>query len=104
MGGVPVQVRVTPGARRASIGPAWAGDPQVLAVAVRERAADGAANRAVAAALAKHLAVAPSSITLVAGPSARRKRFAVTVTGPAQEAEIRRRLRMLLDHGDASGP
>jgi uncharacterized protein YggU (UPF0235/DUF167 family) len=44
-----------------------------LMVAVKERAADGKANRAIEKAIAKYFDVAPSHVRIVAGASAREK-------------------------------
>jgi uncharacterized protein YggU (UPF0235/DUF167 family) len=44
-----------------------------LVVAVKERAADGKANRAVEKAVAKHFGIAPSRVKIVAGHTAREK-------------------------------
>jgi len=67
-----VQVRVKPGAKRASV----VFEEGVLRIAVRERAIDGAANRAAIATLAKALGVAPSSIEILRGEHAPFKRIA----------------------------
>lgn len=48
-----------------------------LSVAVRERAHDGAANRAIVVALAEHFGVAPDAVRIIAGQTSRRKVFRV---------------------------
>ena len=44
-----------------------------LVVAVKERAADGRANRAVEKAVAKHFGIAPARVRIVVGHAARGK-------------------------------
>jgi uncharacterized protein YggU (UPF0235/DUF167 family) len=44
-----------------------------LIVAVKERAADGNANRAVEKAIAKYFGIAPSRVRIIAGAAAREK-------------------------------
>jgi uncharacterized protein (TIGR00251 family) len=44
-----------------------------LVVAVKERAADGKANRAIEKAIAKYFGVAPARVRIVAGHTAREK-------------------------------
>lgn len=68
-----ITVKVKPGSREPGI--SCSGD--VLVVAVRQRAVEGAANAAVVAALAGWLDVAPSRISIERGASGRRKRIAV---------------------------
>ncbi len=65
-----ISVRVTPRGGRNSID-AWDGD--VLRVRVAAVPADGAANEAVIALLAKALAVPKSAITIASGGSSRTK-------------------------------
>lgn len=68
-------VRVKPGSRR---GPLVESDADgALTVHVRERAADGAANAGVVAALAAHLGVRRADITIRTGHAARIKRIEV---------------------------
>lgn len=77
--GIDVAVRVTPGARRASVGGLWR-EPDGsarLVIAVRERPEAGAATAAAAAALAEAFGVAGSSVTLKRGGTSRRKTFVV---------------------------
>lgn len=68
-------VRVTPGASRARVGGGWVvGDsPAALRVAVSERAVDGAASRAVCAAVASAFDVPARTVRLVSGASSRTK-------------------------------
>ncbi len=53
------------------------GDDGMLVVTVRERAIEGAANRAVEAALAKHFGVPKRAIRISAGATARVKTVVV---------------------------
>lgn len=85
-----VAVRVRPGASRAAVGGRYGADQLVVAVA--ERAVDGAANRAVIAALAAAFAVRRTDVEIVGGRTARSK----TVTVAGDLAELDRRLRELL--------
>lgn len=62
-----------------------------LRVAVTDPPEDGRANRAVAAALAKALGVAPSAVTLAQGAGARLKTFRIA-GDPAVLSETLRRL------------
>jgi uncharacterized protein len=71
---VELSVRVTPRAADDRIGPYAAG---LLHVRVTRPPADGEANRAVAAIIARAIGVAPSALTLLAGSRGRLKRFAV---------------------------
>ncbi|MBO0682975.1 MAG: DUF167 domain-containing protein [Candidatus Dormibacteraeota bacterium] len=64
-----VAVRAHPGASRRRV--AWEGD--VLHVWVTARAVEGAANRALLAAVAGHLGVRPSAVELVSGERSRDK-------------------------------
>jgi uncharacterized protein YggU (UPF0235/DUF167 family) len=68
-----ITVKVKPGSRQPGISSAG----EVLVVAVRQRAIDGAANAAVVAALAAWFDVAPSRISIEGGASGRLKRIAV---------------------------
>lgn len=67
-------VRVKPGSRN---GPRVADTDDGLVVWVRERAADGAANRGVIAALAAHFGVPSREVTILRGHSSRIKRVEV---------------------------
>jgi uncharacterized protein YggU (UPF0235/DUF167 family) len=74
--GVRVFVRVTPGAREAGIGGTFALPAgRALEVRVAARAADGAANAAVVAALADALGVPKRAVTIVSGAASRLKRL-----------------------------
>jgi uncharacterized protein len=76
---VRVAVRARPGARRAAVGGRWDGPRgPALLVAVRARAAEGAANDAVVAAVAAAFGVRPSAVALVAGGRSRDKVLEVT--------------------------
>lgn len=66
-----LRIRVKPGARRGPL--VETGDDGVLTVIVRERAVDGAANTAVERALAAHLGLSPSRVTISRGHGARVK-------------------------------
>lgn len=66
-----IRVRVKPGSRR---GPLVEEDTEAdYLVTVRERAVEGKANAAVERALADHLGIAPSRVTIVRGHTARIK-------------------------------
>ena len=70
-----ISVRVKPGSRK---GPLIETDADgTLTIYVRERAIDGAANEAVVRVLSEHLGVARSRVQLVAGRTARVKRFRI---------------------------
>jgi uncharacterized protein len=75
---VAVAVKVQPRARRPGLRADVAGvDGQLLAIAVREPAVDGRANRAACAALAVAVGVASSHVALAAGATSRRKTLLV---------------------------
>jgi uncharacterized protein (TIGR00251 family) len=78
--GVTFDVLVTPRASRERIGPVT-GDR--LKVAVTAPPVEGAANAAVAAALARALGVARSSVAVVRGEGSRRKTVRVAGVGRA---------------------
>ena len=86
-----VVVHVTPRADADRAGPYAAG---VLQVRVTRPPADGEANEAVRALLARVLGVRPSAVTLLSGRRARTKRFAIDGLGPP---ELARRLLALGD-------
>lgn len=70
-----ITVRVKPGSAK---GPLVQTEPDAtLTIYVRERAADGKANAAVLRLLAEHLGLPRARITLVAGATARIKRFRI---------------------------
>jgi uncharacterized protein YggU (UPF0235/DUF167 family) len=72
--GVSVAVKVQPKARRPGLqGTAPAVDGLRLRIGVSEPAEGGRANRALCAALAKALHIAPSDIRITAGAAAREK-------------------------------
>lgn len=72
--GVAVAVKVQPQARRPGLhGTVPDTDGDRLAIAVREPAEDGRANRAACAALAEALGLPSSKVEVAAGASARRK-------------------------------
>lgn len=73
--GISLDLRVTPGARQAGIrGVQDVGDGrEALAVAVRAKAREGEANKAVIALIAGALGIAPARISLMTGARARLK-------------------------------
>lgn len=78
-GGVAVAVKVQPRARRPGLhGMVPDTDGERLAIAVREPAEDGRANKAACAALAEAIGVPPSSVEVTAGATARRKTLRVS--------------------------
>lgn len=89
-----ISVRVRPGASRASVGGAYgAGGRDALIVAVTARAVDGAANRAVVAALADAFGLRRRDVTLVTGGQSKTKVLELAGDEPA----LRGRLQSLLD-------
>ena len=64
-----ISIKAKPGAKVAGI----TEKNGQLVVAVKERAADGKANRAVEKAIAKHFGIAPSRVRIIAGVTAREK-------------------------------
>jgi uncharacterized protein YggU (UPF0235/DUF167 family) len=64
-------VRVTPGARAASVTP----DGDIIRISVNARAVDGAATEAARDALARSLGVAKTRLTLLRGATSREKLF-----------------------------
>jgi uncharacterized protein YggU (UPF0235/DUF167 family) len=84
-------VAVVPRAARDHVGP-WA--EGVLTVRVTRPPAEGEANTAVLAEVARALDVAPSRIQLVAGKRSRRKRLRID---GLEQAELRARLMGLAD-------
>lgn len=81
-----VEVAVVARASRDAIGPLVDG---VLRIHVSRPPAGGEANRAVLRLLARSLGVPPSSLELVSGRTARRKRVLVRGIGPE---EVERRI------------
>ena len=78
-----LSVRVTPRAEADRAGPYTAA---VLHVRVTRPPADGEANRAVAAVVARALGVSRAAVSLVAGTRSRNKRFAIDGLSPADVA------------------
>ncbi|NLF03508.1 MAG: DUF167 domain-containing protein [Actinomycetales bacterium] len=69
-----IPLRVRPGASRTRVGGAYGeGADARLVVAVSARAVDGAATKAVLAAVAKAFGVRPREVTLVSGATSRDK-------------------------------
>ena len=87
-----VAVRVRPGASRTRVGGSYGeGADARLVVAVSERAVDGAATKAVLAAVAKAFGVRPREVELVSGATSRDKVVDVDVpaaTGAARLTEL----------------
>jgi uncharacterized protein YggU (UPF0235/DUF167 family) len=77
---VTLHIRVTPNAGRDALEGALARDDGTMVLGVRVKAVpeDGKANAAVTALLAKALRVSKSSISVIAGHTARQKTLAVT--------------------------
>ena len=71
-----VTVRVKPGSRKGPL--IEVGEDGMLTIYVPDRAVDGKANEAVTRLLAAHLGVPRSRLELVAGATARVKRFRLT--------------------------
>ena len=75
-------VRVKPGSRRGPLVEETPDDPTAsLTVHVRERAADGAANEGVIAALAAHFGVPRRDVVILRGHKARIKRVSIGGVG-----------------------
>ncbi len=73
-GGAEIRVHVQPGARRSEV---RGFHDDALKIAVREKATDGAANRAVCSLLSALLGVAKSDVEILSGHRSRRKRVRV---------------------------
>lgn len=87
--GVSVRVKVQPRARRPGLqGLAPSADGPRLKVAVTEAPEDGRANRAVCAALAKALGIAPSAVQVTLGAAAREKTLAIAGDPEALSARL----------------
>lgn len=89
-----LSIRVRPGASRTAVSGRY-GDDDVLCVAVRERAVDGAATQAAMDALASAFALPRSAVRLLHGQTARTK--LVRLDGPPEA--LRKRLDELLGTG-----
>jgi uncharacterized protein len=83
--GVQIAVRVRPGSSRDRVGGCYG--PDILVVAVTARAVDGAANRAVIAALARAFAARKGDVAIVSGTSSRTK--IVSIAGDRSGLERR---------------
>lgn len=92
-GGVLLEVRVQPAARRSAARGSWNG---LLKLAVAAPPEDGRANRAAAELLAELFALRPSAVELVRGHSSRSKVFRLALPLAAARA----RLAELLAAGD----
>ncbi len=68
-----VDVVVKPGSKK----PGISSENGEIVLRVRERAVEGAANRACVRALAQAYGVPPSGVELVSGAHSRRKRFSI---------------------------
>jgi len=99
-GGVRIPLRVRPGSSRTAVGgPYGEGDDARLVVAVTARAVDGAATKAVLAAVAKAFGVRPRAVTLVSGATSRDKLVEIDLP----DAEAAARLAELLAARDGRG-
>ena len=94
---VRIGVRVRPGTSRTRVGGSY-GENGDLVVAVNAPPVDGAANSAVAAAVAKALGLRPSRVVVVSGHTARSKVLAVDVPDD-DESRIRATVQELLKAG-----
>jgi len=94
-GGLTLRVRLTPKADRDRIDGVvdLADGHSVLAARVRAVPEKGAANKALAALIAKQLEIAKSSVSLTGGSTSRIKTLAVS--GPAEE--LLDRLKLLVE-------
>jgi uncharacterized protein YggU (UPF0235/DUF167 family) len=87
--GVRLFVRVTPGAREPGIGGTFAlSTGRALEVRVTARAADGAANAAVVAAIADALDVPKRAVTIVSGAASRLKRLHIAGNAAALKPKL----------------
>jgi uncharacterized protein YggU (UPF0235/DUF167 family) len=87
---VELRVMAQPRSRRPGVG-GTSPDGAALRVAVTDAPEDGRANRAVCAAVAEAVGVAPSAVTLTQGASARRKTLRIA-GDPARLSETLNRL------------
>lgn len=93
MVGMRVPLRVRPGASRTAVGGSYGeGADARLVVAVSARAVDGAATKAVLAAVAKVFGVRPRQVELVSGATSRDKVVAIDLP----DDDVRARLAKLL--------
>lgn len=84
-----VPLRVRPGASRTRVGGRYGeGDQARLVVAVTARAVDGAATKAVLAAVAEAFGVRARHVTLISGTTARDKVVDVDAPGPEAAARL----------------
>jgi uncharacterized protein (TIGR00251 family) len=88
--GVELRVKAQPKSRRPGIG-GLASDGAALRVAVTEAPEDGRANRAICAAVAEALRVAPSAVIVTQGATARLKTLRIA-GDPARLSETLNRL------------
>ena len=92
--GVRVEILVKPGSRRPGVGGSRDG---ALIVRVAEPADRGRATISALRSIAESFGLPPSHVTLVQGPTSRKKVVALTATGPAADEEhLRARLQELL--------
>lgn len=89
-------IRAQPGARRAGFAGFWNG---LVKVAVSAPPEDGRANEALRDEVAKLLGLRASAVRLVAGTTAREKRFEIEAT----EARVRARIDELRAGGSEDG-
>jgi uncharacterized protein YggU (UPF0235/DUF167 family) len=75
-----IDVVVKPGSKHVGL----TEENDVMVLRVRERAIEGAANRACVHALAAAYGVPPSAVELLHGARGRRKRFAVRLPAPTK--------------------
>jgi len=89
-GGVALTVRLTPRGGRDAIDriEVLADGRCVLKARVRAQASEGEANAGLLRLIARALGVAPSSVTLAAGPTARIKRLTIAGEGAAIVAAL----------------
>ena len=88
-GGVTLRVKVQPRARRPGLqGLAPGADGPRLRIAVAEAPEDGRANRALCAALAEALGLAPSALRVVQGAAAREKTVSIAGDPEALAAKL----------------
>jgi uncharacterized protein (TIGR00251 family) len=86
-GGVLLEVRVQPGARRTGLAGTWNG---LLKLAVAAPPEDGRANAAACALVAELFGLRPSAVALVRGHSSRSKVFRLDLAPGAAGARLAR--------------